>query len=103
MACPTDCSSCDSSLSVSVSGFTGSCSYLNGSYTFTKSDCGWSGLPDVWGFLACQDGYWKLQIGPGTGGADGEKLDTNGCPALGTYSLNGYGSCNGQSPSASVS
>ena len=103
MACPTDCSSCDSSLSVAVTGFTGSCSGLNGTYTFVKNGCIWTGLPTVWGFLACDGDKWKLTVGPGSAGGEGEKDNEDGCPATGLYELTGIGSCVGQSPEASIS
>jgi len=67
--CPVDCSGCDSSYTVDISGFTGTCgTFFNGTHTVENdSDCMWVqasgglGAGDAPGIiLSCYLGIWGL-------------------------------------------
>ena len=104
MPCPSECSNCPQLLHVTLTGFSDACGFLNGGYTFNRvgNNCIWSGLPAVWGFIACRDNKWGVSIGNGVDGAYGELPNETGCPTEGTYYLTAMGACTGQNPKAFV-
>lgn len=112
LACPDSvaCESCDSTYTVTISGFSTRYAAMNGDHTVTRSTCTWSAsgtfetdCAEGWSItLDCSDSKWYISIElfswgePGSGTcndicsdtftSDGESNITN-CPALGSYSM----------------
>ena len=91
--CPSDCSSCTGTWQLTISGFTGSCAYQNGTFdTFFQDGCGWL-FDDFTTRLECNSQYWQIvlpeggdtfQIGPNTDGCppdSGSGSESSGAPA----------------------
>jgi len=92
-ACPEDeCVGCNLEYTATVSGFTGDCSILNGTYACGNGGpCSWEGFNDVFvqAMLGCEDGVWSVVLldlmGSGCT-ATFTSDNTTGCPTLGSYS-----------------
>jgi hypothetical protein len=92
--CPTNCDTCPSSITLVVAGFTGDCTYYNGSFVLTHASlgdqCQW-GPTNGW-YVSCFQGTWfvdnfELEIGTNTSLG----FNLNGCPPV---SGSGGGSVN---------
>ncbi len=91
--CPTNCTTCRSSITLVVAGFTGGCTYYNGSFVLTHASlgdqCQWG--PNHGWYVACYEGIWyvdnfELELGTTSLGPN-----LNGCPPA---SGSGVGSVN---------
>ena len=101
--CPTDCSSCDTPLTLTVSDLIGNCTDLNGNITLNKYfgvSCIWSGSKGgtscvtYSATLTCdEDGKWHISINATSCGEDNafnaiwqsEGRTGANCPPLGSY------------------
>jgi len=117
--CPSDCTNCDTPITVDVTGFTGGCADLNGSYTLTKAGCSWTGpcgdCTDPHDMdITCVGNAWVLTLTGNTGisgSVVGSKANqvtgtpgTGPCVREGLYALaGGTGDCAGQTGEALVS
>ena len=90
VACPSDCSGCSSSLTVTISGMTGlcggkdPCTNMNEAISMTRTGCSWSGSGS-WvasAYLACTSQKWYFVIDGVESGNCGrwEANNTTGCP-----------------------
>jgi len=111
--CPEGSGACDgcSDLTLTISGFSGQYSRMNGDYTLGRLGCGWynnGGLytdcAEGWDItLSCSDGDWILYIElyswgvEGSGTCDnlcGDNFESDGrpnttdCPPTGSYTMN---------------
>ena len=111
--CPSDCSGCDDPLTLTVSGFTGSCAHMNGTYTLARSGCSWVGPNEshlaqatvtcgsqIWGIAIIGSPFYQYSADAlGDNGAP----NLTGCPSAGPYVLVGNDDCAGQSGTGTIS
>lgn len=102
-ACPSDCSGCDASKTVSISGFTGTYAGMNGNWTITRSGCEWSTSGGL--YVDCFDGYvirllcsgslwylflelesWRADCGC-SDSFEGIRINLDDCPPTGAYAM----------------
>ena len=62
VSCPSDCSGCGDTKTVTISGLTGTtCPCLNGNYTLTRTGCEWN-YGNEWKSCDCVDGHMAVYI-----------------------------------------
>lgn len=110
--CPASCADCDSSLTVTISGFTGGCTIYNGTWTLSQAldECTWTSAEGSIGLTCTGDAWILFPTDFATTGwvTDPGRPNTDDCPALGTYQLRGNDTppndaCIGQTATAVVS
>ena len=86
--CPSDCSGCSATYTLTLSGFPSPCTFLNSVHTITMtSSCVWTFTDFIWTIgVFCVLPYWSLSVTAGGFATGGGNIPISACPT-GTYSI----------------
>jgi len=96
-SCPTDCSGCSATMTLTISGLIGFWAILNAEYPLVRDDCTWKLDPayNPWPkyvdsiLISCADGYWYVTLIIACALAVWQSDGRNACrsPAVGAYAM----------------